>query len=186
MGLFDYDYDDLARQLQTGLDRLAVSFLRGHRARMRRDLVDFHGNDQVEIELTHDGQTLKVRQARRAPAGVSPSGTSAAEVGEVFESTFNGWPSSDAPREEIARWLESLPAGEAPSETVQPVKDEGNPFAAAASSSPRPQRGQDESFNPFLTERSRPSGSNPFLDTDRAGKRDELLRRLRGDDDERR
>jgi hypothetical protein len=186
MGLFEYDYDDLAAQVQTGLERLAVSFLRGHGARVRKDLVDFHGNEQVELELSHEGQSLRIRQIK--PASSAESGSQGASPGtleEVFESTFNGYSSADVPREQIAHWLSTLPVGEAPPEVARPAVDKDNPFAAASSPSERRQA-PDDTVNPFLAERSARSGPNPFVDAGRSQKREETLRRLRGGDDEER
>src|ERR671932_196937 len=78
MSLLDWDYDDLARQVQGGLDLLSVSFFRRHGARVRRDELDFHGYDHVEFELAHDGhrqraaewaggQSVRAARRRRAP-----------------------------------------------------------------------------------------------------------------------
>ena len=47
MGLLEWDYDELAERVQTGLDRLSVSFFRGHGGRLRRDELDFHGYEHV-------------------------------------------------------------------------------------------------------------------------------------------
>jgi hypothetical protein len=183
MSLFDYDYDDLARQIQGGLERLAVNFLRGHGARVRRDLVDFHGYEQVDLELTHDGHTLKVYQVGR-PRGPGIAVPEVADhLEEAFESTFDGWPAADVPRETIARWLAALPAGEAPPELSRGPKDPTNPFAVdRPRSAPRAER--EPASNPFLTEQPRQAGSNPFLNTDREEKRREMLRRLKGDEEE--
>src|SRR5215211_1518853 len=128
MTLFDYDHDDLAQQIQTGLERLAVNFLRSHGARIRRDLVDFHGYEQVELELTHSGHELKVHQIGR-PRGPGVVEVEAVPgVEEIFESTFDGWPAADVPRETIAGWLAELPIGEARPEAPRPGGVQANPF----------------------------------------------------------
>src|SRR6266516_1702670 len=92
--IFDYDFDDLAQQVQTGLERLAINFLRGHGATMRRDVVDFHGYEQVGRELEPDGHALGIHQVGppRGP-GVSTAEAGPAALEVVFESTFDGWPS---------------------------------------------------------------------------------------------
>ena len=183
MGMLDYDYDDLARQVQHGLERIGINFLRSHGARVRRDLVDFHGYEQVDLELTHDGHTLKVHQVGR-PRGFDAEAAPAvtAEIEEEFESTFDGWPAAHFPPEELARWLAGLRQGEAPPERLKASPDAANPFAAERPA-PLPRLEPEPSINPFLTERGQPSGSNPFADSDRDRKRQEMLRRLKGDDD---
>jgi hypothetical protein len=183
MSLFDYDYDDLAGQIQGGLERLAVNFLRGHGARVRRDLVDFHGYEQVDLELTHDGHTLKVHQVGRPRGPGIAMPEVAGHLEEAFESTFDGWPAADVPRETIASWLAALPAGEAPPEKLRAPEDPSNPFAVERPRS-APWAEQKPASNPFLTEPSRQAGSNPFLNTDREEKRKEMLRRLKGDEEE--
>lgn len=183
MSFLDYDYDDLARQVQTGLERLGIGFLRAHGARMLRDLVDFHGYERVDLELTHGGHTLTIHQVGR-PRGFEDdaAGQTAPADEEEFESTFDGWPAENTPRAQIARWLGELPAREAPKEKAPPPTDRSNPFAAE----PRPavpRLEPEPSVNPFLADRPGPAGHNPFADPDRDRKRDELLRRLRGGDD---
>ena len=183
MKLFDYDYDDLAHQVQTGLERLGINFLRGHGARIHRDLVDFHGYEQVDLELAYDGHTLKIHQVGRprGPGVIAPEAPPGA-LEEAFESTFDGWPASDVPHERIARWLASLPAGEAAPERPKAALDASNPFAAER---PRPQpRTEQPAVNPFLADQPKQGGPNPFLDTDRERKRCEMLRRLKGDDED--
>jgi len=178
----DYDYDDLAHQLQTGLERIAINFLRGHSARVRRDLVDFHGYEQVDLEVSHDGHTLKVHQAGppRGP-GMRLDEVAPAGFEETFECTFDGWPASDVPRETLVEWLADLPPGEAPPERSKPAPDGANPLAEQPAPSPRVEH--EPSFNPFMSEQPRRGSSNPFADTDRERKRQEMLRRLRGDED---
>ena len=182
MGLLDYDYDDLARQVQEGLERIGINFLRSHGARVRRDLVDFHGHEQVDLELVHGGHSLKIHQAGR-PRGfeADPGPSVAGEIEEEFDSTFDGWPADQYPCEELARWLAALPAGQAPPERPKAAPDAANPFAAERPA-PLPRLEPEPSFNPFLGERAGPSGGNPFADADRDRKRQELLRRLKGDE----
>lgn len=180
MSLFDYDYDDLARQVQEGLERLGVNFLRSHGARITRDQLDFHGVEYVDLELTHDGRTLKVHQIGR-PRGVADAPTESGPVeGETFESSFDGWPATNTPAEDIARWLAGLPAGEARPETARPTASVDNPFGASPPRASQPSRESD--FNPFLGGGARPSGANPFADDERERKRQDALRRLKGDD----
>jgi hypothetical protein len=184
VSLFEYDYDDLAQQIQNGLERIAVNFLRAHGARVRRDLVDFHGYEQIDLELTHGGHTLKVHQVGRPRGpGYSPSEPPPAGLEEEFESTFDGWPASNTPLETIAQWLASLPAGEAPPEAPRAAKDASNPFAkegpARTFDAPK-----EPAFNPFLADRPEPGGRNPFADPDRERRRQEMLRRLGGEDEE--
>src|SRR5262245_35472807 len=100
MQLFDYDYDDLAAQIQTGLERIAINFLRGHGARIRLDVVDFHGGEHVELELSASGHSLKVHQlGPPGGLGLAESGPAGSRAGE-FESLFDGWPATNTPREE--------------------------------------------------------------------------------------
>jgi hypothetical protein len=182
VSLFDYDYDDLAQQLQHGLERIAVNFLRQHGARMMRDDVDFHGFEQVSLELAHAGHTLKVRQAGR-PRGPGQVQTPVSKLGpgEEFESTFDGWPTEDVPPKDLAAWLRDLPVGEVAAESPKTQADPHNPFAVER----RPKEPTFESppsFNPFLSERGGSSGPNPFADSDRDRKRQEMLRRLKGEE----
>lgn len=180
MSLLDYDYDDLARQVQEGLERLGISFLRARGARMLRDVVDFHGFERVDLRLSFAGHTLTIHQVGRS-RGFDASAEQEGPAAEEFESTFDGWPAVNAPREEIARWLAELPAGEAAKERALPDV-RSNPFAAERRES-TPTLEPEPSFNPFLIDRPRSGEANPFADPDRDRKRDELLRRLRGDDE---
>src|SRR5688572_2516531 len=131
MSFLDYDYDDLARQVQDGLERIGVSFLRSHGARIRRDLVDFHGFEQIDLEVSAGGHTLVVHQVGR-PRGFdhSTAAVSADAPDEEFASSFDGAPAVNTPADEIARWLASLPVGEAPPERPRARADAANPFAA--------------------------------------------------------
>jgi hypothetical protein len=181
--LFDYDYEELADQVQHGLERITVNFLRAHGARINKDLVDFHGNEQIDLELSYDGNALKVHQVGRPRGpGYESGAPPLAGVVEEFESSFNGWPAADVSRDLIVRWLASLPAGEAATETDRPAADPTNPFTretprrSAASPAPAP------TDNPFLREARQESGANPFAPDDRDKKRKDALRWL-GDDD---
>jgi hypothetical protein len=181
MALFDYDYGDLARQVQHGLERIGVNFLRGHGALIGRDLVDFHGWEQVDLELSYGPHTLVVHQVGR-PRGVdgAPIGELPAGLEEEFSSTFDGWPAANQPRDAIAVWLSSLPAGEARPPERKPLAEPENPFATERSK-PRSDAAPEPGFNPFLQGPSRPSGANPIAESDRETKRREALRRLKED-----
>jgi hypothetical protein len=185
VSLFEHDYDDLARQIQSGLERIAVNFLRTHGARVKQDLVDFHGTERVKLELSHGGHTLKVHQVGkpRGP-GVSSTDETPGPVEEIFDSTFDGWPAVNTPAEEIASWLQGLPLGEAPADEAGPRPEVTNPFASEAVSSAPTLSDVEPSLNPFLSEQARGPGPNPFADRDRDRKRQEILRRLRGEEDE--
>ncbi|HEY7068197.1 MAG TPA: hypothetical protein VII06_42505 [Chloroflexota bacterium] len=179
MSLLNWDYDDLARQVQHGLDRLSVSFFRRHGARVRRDELDFHGYDHVEFEVAHDGHRLAVRQytlargpdERAAPTGPRPA--------EEFESTFDGRPAAQLPAGRLARWLASLPAGEAAPEAARPAADAGNPFAAPARPAAPPPTAP--AHNPFRTERADAPAANPFTTHSTDERRQEALDWLSGD-----
>jgi hypothetical protein len=185
VGLLEHDYEDLARQVQTGLERIAVNFLRSHGARVHQDLMDFHGNERIDLELSYGQHTLRVRQAGR-PRGPGFDSTEAApaEVEEVFESTFDGWPSTDVPPETIADWLRGLPVGEAARSETRTRRDPANPFVTEQATSAPRQAEREPALNPFLSELSGMPGPNPFAEGDRERKRQEMLRRLKGDDDE--
>lgn len=183
MSFLEYDYDDLARQVQSGLERLGISFLRAHGARMLRDVVDFHGYERVDLALSHGGHSLTIHQVGR-PRGFEAEADdrSGPVIDEEFESTFDGRPAERTPRQELARWLASLPAGEAPREKAPPIADRSNPFAAERRQ-PTARLEAEPSFNPLLADRGGPGGDNPFADPERDRKRQELLRRLRGDEE---
>jgi hypothetical protein len=181
--LFEYDYEELADQIQHGLERITVNFLRAHGARINKDLVDFHGNEQIDLELSYDGSSLKVHQVGRPRGpGLEASAQPLAGSVEEFESLFNGWPAADVSRDLIHRWLASLPAGEAVLEAERPAADPANPFAREAPRRPAPIPAPAPADNPFLRESPRESGSNPFAPDDRDRKRKDALRWL-GDDD---
>ena len=86
------------------------------------------------------------------------------------------------PHEQIARWLASLPAGEAAPQRPRAALDATNPFAAERPPS-RP-RTEQPAVNPFLADQPKQGGPNPFVDTDRECKRREMLRRLKGEDED--
>jgi hypothetical protein len=183
MSLLDYDFDELAQQVQQGLERIAVNFFRAHGARIKQDALDFHGLELIDLELSFGGHTLKLHQVGR-PRGPSyaetalPPGAQA----EEFESQFDGWPAEDAPVETIALWLASLPAGEAPRERPGAGDTTGNPFAAEQKAPPLPLDAA-PTFNPFLNEAPRGrAGPNPFADSGRDARRRDALRWLQDDD----
>lgn len=175
MGLFDYDYEELAQRAQSRLDRLTVDFLRGHGARVRLDEVDFHGDEHIELELSHGGHRLSVRQ--HGPAtGLDPS--SALPLG-VFESAFDGRPTARVPLHTIAEWLKGLPAGEAPAERRAKRFDADNPFAARLGGA----RSDDAPpANPFLPPAQQRDEPNPFGSSDAEARRKKALDWLGGDD----
>jgi hypothetical protein len=183
MSLLDWDYDELARRVQTGLDRLSVSFFRGHGARLRRDELDFHGFEHVELEINHDGHWLRVRQYGRA-RGQDEMAAGEAVPLEEFSSTFDDRPATEAARPELARWLATLPAGEAPREAAPPAADLANPFAPPAEARPRARpEPAAPAANPFLAERrSEPPPRNPFAPPAADERRDRALDWLRGDE----
>jgi hypothetical protein len=183
VSFLDYDFDDLARQVQYGLERLGINFLRSHRARVRRDLIDFHGYEQVDLELSHAGHTLRIHQAGR-PRGFEdlPTTVEVDDTKEEFESTFDGSPAINTPPEIIAGWLASLPLGEAPPERKRANLEPTNPFAAERRPA-LPRLEPEPTFNPFVSGSAEPPGPNPFADPDRDRKRQEMLRRLRGEDE---
>lgn len=180
MSLFDYDYDELASQLQHGLERIAVNFLRSHRARVRNDTLDFHGVERIDLELEYAGHSIKIHQVRR-PRGPGYDARPEMDPGEEFETLFDGWPTENTGPEVIASWLASLPVGEAPPERESRQPASNNPFVAERSSGRRPDP-VDPGRNPFLSEPSSGSDRNPFAVDDTERRRQELLRRLRGDD----
>jgi hypothetical protein len=179
--LFQYDYDELAQQVQHGLERVTISFLRAHGARLRRDQTDFHGKEYVELELHHGQHSLTVRQTRAAPPPGADLSLASPPPLDEFESSFDGWPAANTPAETIAAWLRSLPAGEAPAERPAARPEPTNPFLQERPGPRSP--GGAPARNPFLAERpARPPAENPFAaDDDRERQRQELLRRLRGD-----
>jgi len=132
VGLLEYDYAELAERIQRGLDRLTANFLTAHRARVRRDLVDFHGREHLDFELESGGHHLRVRQIGTPRAIGDPQEPHL----EEFESLFDGRPSRETPASEIADWLRALPAGAAPPEPRTPVADADNPFLAEARPKP--------------------------------------------------
>jgi hypothetical protein len=182
MGLLDWDYDELARRVQHGLDRLSVSFLRGHGARVHRDALDFHGYEHVELELEHAGHRLEIRQYGPAPGEVSGMGVvtdlGAAPAEAEFSSVFDGRPSDEVAPATLVRWLASLPAGEAAPEWQPRTAADDNPFA--------PTRRAPEAAapdNPFHAARAAPSGANPFAEPGADERRQRALEWLQDADD---
>ncbi len=183
MSLLDWDYDEIAYRVQTGLDRLTVSFFRHHGARVRRDEVDFHGYEHLELEVAHDGHRLRVRQYARARGlEETPPGRNEPYPTEELTSTFDDQPASAVPTERLARWLASLPAGQAASTPDLPPPDPTNPFAPPPRRAGGPQPPA-PSHNPFLTERPAAPGPNPFAPPSPEEKRQRALDWLRSDDD---
>jgi hypothetical protein len=183
MSLLDWDYEEIAHRVQRGLDRLSVSFFRRHGARILRDTVDFHGYEHLELEVAHGGHRLHIRQYAPArgldgtPAAASPA------VAEEFTSTFDGRPAAEVPVKELARWLATLPVGEAPPEPATTAPDPHNPFAAARD---LPERAAEPPLpperNPFLRERPRQPTPNPFAPPAPEERRRRALDWLRGED----
>jgi hypothetical protein len=181
MSLLDWDYDDLARQVQHGLDRLSVSFFRRHGAHVRRDELDFHGYDHVDFEVAHAGHRLRVRQYTRARGLDESAAPSGPRPAEEFESTFDDRPAASVPVEQLARWLASLPAGEASPAVDRPAADAANPFAAPAR--PRaPRAPGPPASNPFATERPSGPAANPFAPPPADERRQRALDWLGGDE----
>lgn len=181
MSLFDWDYDDLARQVQGGLDRLSVSFFRRHGARLRRDELDFHGYDYVEFEVAHDGHRLRVRQYTRAENFAETAAPSGPRPAEEFEATFDDRLAAEVPVERLAAWLATLPAGEAPPAAPRPAADAANPFAAP-STRPAPRAPSAPAPNPFAGERAGESAANPFAPPSADERRQRALDWLGGDE----
>lgn len=179
MDLFSYDHAEIAQRIQHRLDRLAVTFLRRHGARIHRDDLDFHGFEHIDLEVEHEGHRLVIRQAGPAAGlGEAEDGPADIEV-IVFESTFDDQPAAQVPLNKLESWLAQLPRGEAASEQEALQVDPDNPFGAEPSPAP-----QDPGANPFLAERSEPSADNPFApDPEAERKRRALLNWLADDDD---
>jgi hypothetical protein len=174
MSLFDYDYDELARRVQSRLDRLTVDYLKSHGARIKRDVLDFHGDEHIELEVEHGGRRLTVRQLGPA-TGLDPAN---APPLVVFESTFDGQPAAKTSVATLAHWLAELPAGEAAPERKTSAVDTDNPFAAG----PTRDVPSDPGFNPFLRPRQQSSGENPFQTGDADERKKKALDWLGGDD----
>jgi hypothetical protein len=181
MSLLNWDHDEIAYRVQTGLDRLSVSFFRGHGARVRRDDVDFHGYEHVDLEVAHAGHRLQVRQYARAGESDAPAGPREPFPTEEFASTFDDAPARAVPAGQLAAWLASLPLGEATAPAKVSEPDPTNPFA------PPPRAGSAEPIarekNPFLVERPRaPDPANPFAPPATDEQRQRALEWLRSDD----
>ncbi len=183
MSLLEWDYDEIARRVQTGLDPIGVSFFRRHGARMRRDALDFHGFEHVDLEVAYDGHCLVVTQYARARGLDEIDGSERVPV-EEFTSTFDARPTADVPTAELAAWLASLPVGEAVGTAERPLADPTNPFAPPPGTrEPRRQSPPTPAANPFLPERSSPpTSSNPFAPPSGDERRERARDWLRGDD----
>ncbi|MCC7106727.1 MAG: hypothetical protein IT307_16445 [Chloroflexi bacterium] len=175
MSLFDYDYDELARRVQSRLDRLTVDYLKSRGARIKRDVLDFHGDEHIELEVDHGGHRLSVRQLGPA-TGLDPAN---APPLEVFDSTFDSQPAAKTSAAMLARWLAELPVGEAAPERKTSTVDADNPFAGG----PVPDAPRDPGFNPFLRPRQEAGGKNPFQSGDAGERKKRALEWLGGDDD---
>lgn len=176
MSLLDWDFDDLARRLQSGLDRLTVSFLRGHHAKIQQDTVDFHGQEHIELVLEHDGHRLELRQfGPLEESAPDPSGTAATRE---FRSLFDGRPARDVPLPTLAAWLSSLPAGVAQAERLAAPPPPDNPFAPAPRAPAAPLAG-----NPFQSSGAPATIPNPFAQPAGDERRQRALDWLQGDGD---
>jgi hypothetical protein len=181
MSLLNWDHDEIAYRVQTGLDRLSVSFFRRHGARVRRDEVDFHGYEHVDLEVAHAGHRLQVRQYARAGEADAAVGPREPFPTEEFVSTFDDAPAHTVPADQLAAWLASLPLGEATAPAHVPAPDPANPFA------PPPRAGSTAPLarenNPFLGERTMaPDLANPFAPPAADEQRQHALEWLRSDD----
>ena len=161
MDLFDYDYEELARRVQSRLDRLTVDYLRAHGARIRKDVLDFHDREHIDLEVAHGPHLLKVRQIGPS-TGLDP--TSAPPL-EIFESTVDGAPARQAPLEALSEWLASLPKGTAEAEPARDEPARDNPFLAERPTERKPQPASKQA-NPFLSDSRPREESNPFTDPD--------------------
>jgi hypothetical protein len=99
---------------------------------------------------------------------------------EEFESLFDDRPAAEAPVGRLARWLASLPAGEAPAEAQRPSADAANPFGAPAKPAPRAPAAP--AANPFATDRPSAPTANPFAPPGADERRQHALDWLRGDE----
>ncbi|GEM_PF-5202812 len=157
MGLLDYDFLELAERVQQGLDRLAANYLASHHAIVRRDMVDFHGREHLDFEVEYAGHRLRVRQV----GFPLPIGETGQPRLEEFESLFDGRPSREIPRDELAAWLAALPSGRLAAAPVEPQPDPSNPFLHT----PRAAGASQPSRNPFLEEqRAKQPRANPLLE----------------------
>jgi hypothetical protein len=179
MSTLDWDYEALARQVQTGLDRIGVSFFRRHGARIREDTIDFHGYEHVELEVAHAGHRLHLRHYGPARGPEAQEVTGAPLQTEEFHSAFDDRPASEVPVATLAQWLALLPVGEAPPERAAPRVDPANPFLGGAPASrPAP------AANPFLAERTPTAPlANPFAPQPGQDRRKQALDWLRGEDE---
>lgn len=178
MDLFTYDHEELARRVQTGVDRMTVNYLRAHGARVRRDELDFHGLEHVDLEVQSDGHHLVVKQSSPSDANQDSVARKLAESVASFESTFDGQPAARVETGMLAQWLAMLPEGEYREEKRKTAADPSNPFLADVQ-----ERERNEMANPFLAERPKPRReSNPFAPDDTDKKRRAAFDWLAGDE----
>jgi hypothetical protein len=179
MDLFSYDHEELARRIQTGLDRMTVNYLRAHGARIIRDELDFHGFEHIDLDVTFDGRHLVVRQTSRSAAAASTAPPRLADALSTFESTFDDQPASEVSTGLIAQWLALLPSGELKETRAKPQVDPGNPFLAD-----KQERNQEEPVNPFLASGTKSARTpNPFAPDDSDQKRRAAFDWLAGDEE---
>jgi hypothetical protein len=187
MDLFSYDHEELARRIQTGLDRMTVNYLRAHGARVHRDDMDFHGFEHVDLDVEFDNHHLVVRQTGRLREPMPDSPQAAGMPGVAFspdndlssfESTFDGQPSSAAATELLAQWLALLPPGEHKEERRRPDVDASNPFLADVE-----EQRKHEPVNPFLSAKRSGPEPNPFAPDDSDQKRRAAFNWLAGDEE---
>ncbi|MFN0074521.1 MAG: hypothetical protein ACKVVP_23820 [Chloroflexota bacterium] len=179
MDIFSYDHEELARRIQTGLDRMTVNYLRGHGARVRHDDLDFHGFEHIDLELSFDHHTLAIRQVGPTSSTSVADRAHATSAVSVFESSFDGQPSDTVSTGMLAQWLALLPEGELREPRAQPVIDPTNPFLSDLT-----ERKKDETVNPFQSKQPKPKpDSNPFAAEDSDKKRRAAFDWLAGDDE---
>jgi hypothetical protein len=180
MDLFAYDHEELARRIQTGLDRMTVNYLRAHGARVHRDDLDFHGFEHVDLEVEHDNHHLVVRQTSRLRESATDAPSPADADISSFESTFDGQPADSASTGLIAQWLALLPAGELKEARPKPHIDASNPFLSDV----QERQSQEPAVNPFLTGPKKPAPErNPFAPDDSDRKRRAAFDWLAGEDE---
>jgi hypothetical protein len=181
MDLFKYDHEELARRIQTGLDRMTVNYLRAHGARVHRDDLDFHGFEHIDLEVDHDNHHLVVRQTSRLKelAADSQAPQALADL-SAFESTFDDQPASAASAGLLAQWLALLPTGERKEERAKPQIDASNPFLADV----QERQKEEPAVNPFLSGAKKSSSEgNPFAADDSDRKRRAAFDWLAGDEE---
>ena len=179
MDLFTYDHEELARRIQSGLDRMTVNYLRAHGAQVHRDDLDFHGFEHVDLEVKFDNHHLVVRQTGRAADSAASTAPPEADLVSTFQSTFDDQPASAVSTGLIAQWLALLPAGEHKEERAKPQVDPNNPFFSDIK-----ERQKNEPVNPFLSNETKASTTpNPFAPDDSDKKRRAAFNWLAGDEE---